>query len=205
MTVQTMPSSPGFRDAIFGLESNSQAFFSIFTKAARTTEYPGARWRGQFTLPPMRAAQAAQWQAFLVKLRGQAGRFYAGDPDYAVAGPRGTAGGTGLVNGANQTGTALVTDGWTASQAALFRTGDYIAFDTASGRELKMITQDVASNGSGQATLVFEPPIRNSPADNAAIIKSNPTCIMMLEDPSISWSTDFLRMYGITFNAIEAL
>ena len=55
------------------------------------------------------------------------------------------------------------------SSSNVFRTGDYIAYDTTAGRELKMITADATSNGSGEATLSIAPNIRTSPADNAVV------------------------------------
>jgi hypothetical protein len=36
-----------------------------------------------------------------------------------------------------------------------------------------MIVADVSSNGSGQGTLTFEPPLRTGVADNAILIYSN--------------------------------
>ena len=42
------------------------------------------------------------------------------------------------------------------------------------------LTADANTNGSGEATLAITPPIRTSPADNAAITVASPTCIMKL-------------------------
>ena len=46
------------------------------------------------------------------------------------------------------------------------RVGDYVAWDTSVGRELKLITADVTSDGGGAATLSFAPAIRIGPADD---------------------------------------
>lgn len=114
----------------------------------------------------------------------------------------GALGGTPLVNGANQgvinsgttdnpraDTTSLVTDGWTAAAANRLKKGDVITItgvnavnpetkaDTGSLRTF-VVTADVASDGSGNATVIISPAIiaggayqnvAARPADNAAI------------------------------------
>lgn len=202
MTILSLPASPKFRTAKFRLISNTQVFRSPLNGGAQTLELPGARWACAVQYPPMQRAEAAAIQAFLVKLRGQAGRFYIGDASAIT--PRGTATGTPLVNGASQTGGQLITDGWSNGVTGILKAGDYLSFDTSVGRELKLVTADANSDGSGNATFSIEPPLRNSPADNAAITVSSPTCIMMLADPAVEWDTDEALFYGVEFAAEEA-
>lgn len=202
MVILAMPSK-NIKRSRFGLVSHTAQFESIFTKSAQTEERPGARWRANYILPPMKQSKAALWQAFLVQLRGRAGRFYGFDPDYALLGPRGTAAGDGVVNGEGQTGNVLETRGWDISQPALFAVGDQIAYDTTLGRELKMVTQVALSDANGEAALTIEPPIRVPPADGTVIIKTAPSCIMQLEEDEAGWDADELHTYGVTFNAIE--
>ena len=103
----------------------------------------------------------------------------------------GPLGGTPLVNGAAQTGSNLVVDGWTAAAALRLRRGDVFTIagvfavnpqtrqSTGQLRQF-VVTADVSSNASGQATIPISPAIipgateqfrtvTNSPADNAAI------------------------------------
>lgn len=198
MTTLSMPTNPGFKSARFGLLSNTRSFRSPLSGSTRTLEQPGIRWQATYQLPKMTRAQAAEWQAFFAQLRGMAGRFYGFDP--AATTPRGTGNGTPLVNGASQTGTSLITDGWAASEAVL-KSGDYFEVND----ELKMVTADVTSDGSGNATIAFEPPLRASPANNAALTLSSATCIMMLtDDNQTTWDVDNNSHYGLTFTAIEA-
>lgn len=101
----------------------------------------------------------------------------------------GPLGGTPLVNGASQTGSSLVTDGWTASAASRLKKGDIftIANVYMVNRQTKavsstlqqfLVTDDVSSDGSGNLTASIYPSITTSgagqtvsasPADNAAI------------------------------------
>ncbi len=199
MTILALPAVPKFRQARFSLSSNGLNFPSPLNGSVQTVEFPGARWVLTASLPPMKRDTASAWQSFLVQLRGVSGRFYAGDPKGGV--PRGTALGTPLVNGASQAGTSLITDGWSINQPAALQVGDYFQI----GTELKFVTATVASNGTGQATINFEPPLRASPADNAPIITNNPVCIMRLNDNSqAGWDIEEAGLYGIPFSAIEA-
>lgn len=100
----------------------------------------------------------------------------------------GTKAGTPLVNGASQTGSSLVTDGWTASSAVLKR-GDIITIEgvyrvhpetkqSTGVLQQFVVTEDVTADVSGNATVKISPSIvttgafknvSGSPADNAQI------------------------------------
>lgn len=103
-----------------------------------------------------------------------------------VIGPQG---GTPLVNGAGQTGSSLVTNGWTASAAPRLNAGDVFTIAgvfQVNGMSLVstgvlqqfVVTANVSSDGSGNATIPISPAIitttgfqnvTNSPASGAAI------------------------------------
>lgn len=200
MATLSMPSSPtGFRAHRFGLMSNTVMFTSPLSGSTQTLEFPGSKWVGVFTLPPMKRAVASAWLSFFTQLRGAAGRFYGYDPTAKT--PRGVASGSPLVNGASQTGTTLITDAWPINTANLLLPGDYFQV----GSELKMVTSALSSNGTGSATITFEPPLRDAPSDNASIIYTNPVCVMRLSDDSQSgWDVNSLALYGISFSGVEA-
>jgi hypothetical protein len=101
----------------------------------------------------------------------------------------GQRGGTPLVNGASQTGSSLITDGWTASAANRLKAGDVFTIagvnkcnpitksDTGILQQF-VVTADAASDGSGNCTISISPAIYSSgslqnvtaaPADNAAL------------------------------------
>jgi len=159
----------------FSLVANTQIFESPLNRTIQTVELPGARWVVKVGWNGLTKADARQVKAWLAKLRGMSGRFYFWDVSHES--PSGTALGSPLVKGAGQSGCSLLTDGWDASQSALLLPGDYIGV----GGELKIITDTIASDASGNATLVFEPPIRTSPGDNTQIIISQPKCVMRLK------------------------
>ncbi len=101
----------------------------------------------------------------------------------------GPLGGTPKVNGANQTGSNLITDGWTAAAALRLNAGDHFTVDgvfavnpvsrQSTGKLAQFVaTAAVSSDGTGAATIPIYPPITVtgpyqtvtvSPADNANI------------------------------------
>lgn len=198
MTILTWPvlTRAAPRLVRWGLTSNTMPFSSPLSGAMQTVEMPGARWRCSFTMENLVEADAALLQALLVQLRGQANRLLL--HNFARPTPRGTATGTPLVNGASQTGVSLITDGWTAGITAL-RTGDFFGVNG----ELKMVTADAVADGSGNATISFEPPLRSSPADNAAITTNKPLAIFMLSSPDSGWDTQPYRISNVPIDLIE--
>lgn len=200
MTIYSMPSAPRFKRDTFGLVANTQEHASPLSAVVQTRELPGARWQATYVLPPMPPALAAPWRAFLVGLRGRAGRFYGYDPDARI--PRGTAR-AALIDGAGQSGTTLKLKGLGVGQTLL--AGDYLAYDTGRGRTLHIVVADATADSSGRMAVLVEPPIRTPPPNDAAAILTEASCVMMLSDDAVGWDGDESSFSLITFSAIEAL
>jgi hypothetical protein len=101
----------------------------------------------------------------------------------------GNYGGTPVVNGANQTGASVITNGWTASRTGLLNVGDVFTMSGVyavnpqnylSTGALKqfVLTSPAASDSSGNATIQFAPAITisgayqnvtNAPANGATV------------------------------------
>lgn len=100
----------------------------------------------------------------------------------------GALGGSGLVNGTIADGaTTVTTDGWTASVTGLLKAGDVITFNGVRGVNpqsyvstgmLKefVVTADVNSNGSGQATIPISPPIN---AGTATVLNADSVAVSL--------------------------
>lgn len=172
---------------------------SPFTAVQQVYKYTGQYWEADISLPPMKRAVAEYWISFLLKLNGSYGTFLLGDPNGAT--PRGVATGTPLVKGANQTGSDLITDGWTTSTTGILKAGDYIQI----GNYLHKVLDDVNSDSSGNATLTLFPDLRTSPADNATITVNSAKGLFRLSSGQTSWDINEASIYGITFAAREAL
>lgn len=174
---------------------------SPFTYSSQRQTYSGQYWELAVTLPNMARANAEEWIAFLLKLNGPQGNFLMGDPlGYT---PRGIATGTPRVNGANQTGQELITDGWTSSQTGILKAGDYLQI----GYRLYKNLQDVNSDGSGNATLDIWPALRESPADDATIVTASTKGLFRLSStrfPVASLSGhQTAPIYSMSFSAVE--
>lgn len=198
-----LPSAPGFRTSRFEASNVVGMTASPFTYSQQVYVHQGARWAATLTLPPMKRAQAAAWCAFLVSLRGSYGTFLLGDPDAKT--PQGVATGTPLVNGADQTGSQLVTDGWTAGQTGILKAGDYLQLGSGATSRLHMVLQDADSDGSGNATFDIWPPLRESPANNDPIVVSQTQGVFRLSTPDVGWDANEISVFGVSFAAIEAL
>lgn len=185
------------RDIPWSLDSNTQAFVSPFTADEQTVELPGARWKVTLAYDNLSENDAALLQAFLLRMRGKAGRVALHNPARAV--PRGIATGVPLVKGGGQFGTQLITDGWTASKTGIMKAGDFFGVNG----ELKMIVEDADSDASGNATLLFEPPLRSIPADNAVITTVKPTAIFRRVDDSAQWTTAPGRYTSFSMSFVE--
>jgi hypothetical protein len=176
---------------------------SPFTFTGQAFAYPGQMWQADITLPPMKRADAEQWVAWLLSLRGQLGTFLLGDPNGATA--RGAATGTPLVNGASQTGGSLVIDGAATSVTGWLKAGDYIQLGSNGSSTLHKVLADVNSDGSGNVTLDIWPHIRTAPADNATVTVSSAKGLFRLSSNEQAWSVNEAAIYGMTFGAMESV
>lgn len=183
------------RSMDWSLRANTQSFQSPLSKSVQTVELPGASWAASFMLENLDEADAALLQAFFAKLRGRAGRFYL--HNLARPQPRGTLTGTPLVKGAAQTGATLAIDGCTVGATLL--AGDFIGING----ELKMVVADAAADGAGEMSLTIEPPLRSSPADNAALTLVQPTATFMLAADESKWSTAPGKFSTFAIDAVE--
>jgi len=199
----TLPSHTGIRNITLRAVNTVGLTQSPFTYAQQAVAHSGQRWEVDVTLPAMNRADAEQWVAFLISLRGQLGTFTLGDP--VGASPRGSAGGTPLVNGASQIGGTLNIDGCTASQTGWLKAGDYIQLGTAGSATLHKVLADVDSNGSGQVAVDIWPYIRTAPSDNATVVVTNTIGRFRLASDEQNWSIRETALYGITFGGVEAI
>jgi len=173
---------------------------SPFTLQTQIHEHAGNAWAADVTLPVLNRAEAEEWAASLISLRGRVGTFRLGDVQGAL--PRGTPNGPGKVNAGGQTGFEIVTKDWTPNITGLFLRGDFIQIVD----RLYKIVKDVNSDGSGNATLDIWPSLRESPIFEQTIITTNTTGLFRLTEnvwrPTI---IDPNVLYSIRFAAEEAI
>ena len=198
----TLPAVTGIQTQNFQLNRTIAVSVSPFTAQQQVFEHEGEFWSGVFSLPPMTKTTAAVWIAFLLKLRGQRGTFKIGDQDRKTI--QGSETNTIYINGAGQTGNSVAIDGFTISTAGVLKAGDYIQINSY----LYMVTEDVTSNGAGEADVKIEPALRSSIEtinDDTTVVYTNTTTVMRLDANTQEWDTNQASRYGISFSCVESL
>ena len=151
------------------------------TGSMRTVGMPGARWVATLSWDLLNRDKADPIRALLLKLRGQANRLVIWDLVQPLF--RGVGGGSPTVNGGSQVGVSLNITGATPNITNWALPGDKFAVNG----ELKICVASANTNGSGQTTLTFEPALRASPSNGAAITIIQPTAKFVLESNSVLW------------------
>lgn len=106
-------------------------------------------------------------------------------------------------NGTEQTGGALYLKGLPASTNGLLLQGDPVEIITGSTSQLVRTRAPLNSDAAGLGYFEFEPPIRISPSDNAAVIIHNPMCRMMMENNVNGWTDRIGGFSDLEFAAVE--
>lgn len=170
-----------------------------FTYQTQIQRFSGQALMWDVTVPNLSQDDAEAWRAFFLKLNGREGTFLLGDPIRKT--PRGIATGTPLVKGANQTGQTLVMDGFSNSVTGILKQGDWIQI----AYRHYYVLDDVNSDGSGNVTVDIFPRLRESPADNAAVITSNTVGTYRLGGNETIASANTDKNFNVSFLAVEAL
>ena len=126
---------------------------------------------------------------------------------YLLPGSGKAANGTGsattpLVNGADQSGTSLITDAWSgAGPTTRMKPGD--CFTVVGLDVLFRVTATVVSDGGGNATIAIEPPIvaGSSPDNNAALTIASATLTAVVLDygSAAAGPDEFIGGLQVTF------
>jgi hypothetical protein len=152
----------------FGIVYNTQVSTSPVSGITQTVELPGARWKGKLTFTDMTPEESATLKAFLLRLRGSAGRFYYGDQSHTT--PFNTITGDLTVLGTSTRNIVEVT-----TTTGEFSIGDYIQIGNNEDRELKMVLVSAFLSSPSTYQLTIEPTIRMTDYADESLIYTNPT------------------------------
>lgn len=178
------------------LQAAAGADTSPFTGTQKVQFWGGEWWEFEIEFAVTQGADGRRLSAFFAALRGAVGTFTFRDK--FIRNPVDL--GAPLVDGAGQTGSTLITDGWGARG---MNAGDFFSLGTGTSLRLYQLTADVVPSG-GAATLAFVPALRSSPADNAALNVVNPGVLLRAQSP-IPVGIDLADLYRFTLTAREAL
>lgn len=194
MSTITFPSTPKPESMSWKLVQPAQNNISGWSGARQVLASNRGWWECEVVLPPIvGTAKFNAWRSFTAQMRGMVNDAQIPvDPtaQSAIAN-------TMSVNGSGQTGRSINVDGLPNSTTVL-TAGQFVTINY----QLLQLTANVTSNGSGQATLTFEPPIRSAPSDNAVVEFKNPYCLMYLvQEPTYSVTKGYV--YSLSFSLRE--
>ena len=164
---------------------------SPFTYKQQIVSHGGQKWEASVNIPSVHRDKAAEWKAMLVGLKGQVGTFLLGDPDYAT--PQGTVSSCVLTGDAGDDSADVVMTG-------TLKAGDYIQLGTGSGSKLHQVLLDQ----SGDGTIQIWPSLRST-YSSATVTFNSPKGVFRLSTNMTSWSINNASIYGISFEAVEAV
>ena len=110
-----------------------------------------------------------------------------------------------LVDGAGQTGETLNVKGGIGNLTGYLKAGDYIQIGTASSATLHKVLVDADTDANGDMTLDIWPGIRIARADNTTINLSEAVGLFRLSTPQQNWTINDSSIYGVSFEAMEAI
>jgi len=165
----TFPSTPTTKGVSISSQQNTIVSTTVSGRR-QARQIDGQRFKLTLSFPIMTRSEFAPILAFIMKQRSQLESFQY--TPATMASSNGVASGVIRVNGAISAGVnSVAIDGMANSTSGIFKAGDFFRF--TGQNKVYMCVADVSSNGSGQGTLTFEPPLRTGVADNAILIYSS--------------------------------
>jgi len=197
----TWPDTP--RPAQVRVRSVAPTFFSEAHSFRAHVRSRGAhRFAVDLSYRGLTRAEAAPMRALLLAQEGRLGTFELLVPGHDT--PLGAGGGVPQVVGAIAAGQSSVpVDGAPASTSAWLRAGDVVQF--AGHSKVYMLTADADTDGSGAATLAFQPGLRSALVDDEAVTITGVLFRVRLAGDAGDW--DVRRGYrsDLEITMVEAL
>ena len=172
---------------------------SPFTYASQSYENSGTRWEATVTLPPLTHAQAREWQAFFVSLRGTIGTFEMYNPLNAT--PHGNLTADVVVASAGSAGDDTIPLKRTESGGTTLKAGDFIEMNN----HIYMLVEDlILGINNYPYTATFEPTLRTNVSQNAVVEYAPAYGRWRLATNEVGFSINQASLYGFSFACVEA-
>ena len=195
------PTSPVATSA--NIRSLQNTIVSVTTSGRKQArQIDGQRFAITLTFPPMSRSEFAPIKAFVMKQRSQLENFTLIPPTESNA--QGVATGTISVNGALTAGTTTASiDNMTVSTNGILKAGDFFRF---SGQDkVYMAVADLDSDGYGEGTLTFEPPLRANVSDDVDLVYDNIDFTVSLTNDIQEFSIGTTNYYTYEIDVVEVL
>lgn len=107
------------------------------------------------------------------------------------------------IAGAGQTGSRINVDGGPASVNGALKAGEFVCFLGGTLYQLVRLVEDFDTDSSGAGTLVVEPGIRTSPADNAPVIVRYPFVRFLVDEHMAAESVNAPNLRALAIDGVE--
>lgn len=195
------PTSPVARSA--NIRSLQNTIVSVTTSGRKQArQIDGQRFAITLSFPPMSRSEFAPIKAFIMKQRSQLENFTLIPPTEGNA--QGVASTILNVDGALTAGTTTANiDNMTVSTNGILKAGDYFRF--TGQQKVYMAVEDLNSDGYGEGTLTFEPPLRANVADNVILIYDNVDFTVSLTNDIQEFDLGVNNYYSYEIDVVEVL
>jgi len=195
------PTSPVAQDASIGSQQNT--IVSVTTSGrVQTRQIDGQKFTITLDYAPMNRSKFAPIKAFIMKQRAKLNTFTIIPP--VVSNAQGVASTVISTNASVSAGaTTCTVDNMTTSTNGILKAGDYFRF---TGQDkVYMCVEDLDSDGSGEGTLTFEPPLRTDVTDNTILIYDNVDFTVRLKNDIQEYSIVTNDLYKYQIDLVENL
>jgi len=195
------PTSPVAQDASIGSQQNT--IVSVTTSGrVQTRQIDGQKFTITLDYAPMNRSKFAPIKAFIMKQRAKLNTFTIIPP--VVSNAQGVASTVISTNASVSAGaTTCTVDNMTTSTNGILKAGDYFRF---TGQDkVYMCVEDLDSDGSGEGTLTFEPPLRIDVSDNTILIYDNVDFTVRLKNDIQEYSIVTNDLYKYQIDLVENL
>ena len=193
----TYPSSPSFASLGFGSEQKTKMSVTDSGKVF-TAQIDGQRWKFKASYPPMRRSDFAPIFAFIMKQRSRKETFQIVVPELStIKGSVSSIVATKVAANAGSTSVSL------KNVTGTFKAGDLVKFNSHS--KVYMIVADATGDGSNEATLTIEPPLREALLADVTVVYTNVPFTVRLTNDLQEFDTSELDLYRFEVDFIEAL
>lgn len=171
---------------------------SVYNSRRQVLSYPSASiWRMSVDIHPQDTPYAGEWRAFFMKLRGRENWFKCPMPQYP--GPSTGYTGSCEVDGGGQAGFTLNLKSMTPN-ADVLAAGDFFTVVD----QCFVADEDVTADGSGEASVSFDAPLRTSPVDGATVTLASPYFLCASTTSTAArWMSSGAMRQSFTFEGAE--
>ncbi|WP_313014670.1 hypothetical protein [Brevundimonas sp.] len=192
MAVLVLPSDPAPANMGIAMITAKNVLAPAFGDGEQELLRKGSRYALTFQMPPMRYVTSMDWDDLMAE--GDTVVMKVHQPGFDTGAP-----GTPRVNGAGQSGSALVIDGLT--NGYVIRKGQFLSVITQGRRFLYRAKASVTVSG-GAATVSLRTMLRFPPADNDVVEIAQPMIEGFVRDLG-EWSVGVDRLVGLQFTVRE--